>query len=120
MRDDSAPTPADRSPLCDRRQPSSSMTHHLELVRSNVASIETELQQRASLLAADNAALRQQLDSAAQELSSLRRRSQEAEAARRQVARAAADLAAADKENKSLKQTVKYLQQELIKAGKKV
>ena len=38
--------------------PSSSMTHHLDLVRSGVASIETELQQRASLLAVDNTNLR--------------------------------------------------------------
>lgn len=42
----------------DIKKPQSSMTHHLDLVRSGVASIETELQQRASLLAVDNTNLR--------------------------------------------------------------
>ena len=44
--------------LPDIKKPQSSMTHHLDLVRSGVASIETELQQRASLLAVDNSNLR--------------------------------------------------------------
>ena len=44
--------------LPDIKKPQSSMTHHLDLVRSGVASIETELQQRASLPAVDNSNLR--------------------------------------------------------------
>lgn len=96
-----------------------SVSHHLDLVRSSAASVETELQQRAALLAADNAGLRQQLESAAAEVQALRRRLQESEAARARSGRSQQALQAAERENKSLKQTLKYLQQELVKSGKK-
>ena len=57
----------------------SSMTHHLDLVRSGVASIETELQQRASLLAVDNANLRNLLENSSSEMTALRIKAQELE-----------------------------------------
>ena len=55
------------------------MTHHLDLVRSGVASIETELQQRASLLAVDNANLRNLLENSSSEMTALRIKAQELE-----------------------------------------
>lgn len=97
-----------------------SMTQHLDLVRSGVASIETELEQKASLLAVDNSNLRSMLENANLELVALRRRLNENEEKLKRMARLQAGAAALDKENKSLKQTLKYLQQELVKAGKKV
>ena len=57
----------------------SSMTHHLDLVRSGVASIETELQQRASLLAVDNANLRNILENNSSEVIALRAKARELE-----------------------------------------
>ena len=57
----------------------SSMTHHLDLVRSGVASIETELQQRASLLAVDNANLRNILENNSGEVIALRAKAKELE-----------------------------------------
>ena len=57
----------------------SSMTHHLDLVRSGVASIETELQQRASLLAVDNANLRNMLENNGSEVIALRAKAKELE-----------------------------------------
>jgi len=96
------------------------MTHHLDLVRTNVASIETELHQRASLLAADNSRLRGQLEAAKEEATALRRRLSEAEAAKAKANQTQQALTASERENRSLKQTLRYLQQELVKAGKKV
>ena len=95
------------------------MSHHLDLVRSGVASIETELQQRASLLAMDNANLRTQLEQLQQELLHVRGRLTDAENKCRQYAKANQGIQNVEKENKSLKDTLKYLQQELVKAGKK-
>ena len=97
-----------------------SMTAHLDLVRSGVASIETELEQKASLLAVDNSNLRSMLENANLELVGLRRKLNENEEKLKRMGRLQAGAAALDKENKSLKQTLKYLQQELVKAGKKV
>lgn len=99
---------------------SKTMTQHLDLVRSGVASIETELEQKASLLAVDNANLRSMLENANLELVALRRRLTDNEEKLKRTSRLQAGAAALDKENKSLKQTLKYLQQELVKAGKKV
>ncbi len=62
---------------------------------------------------------RQQLETAAGEIQSLRRRLQESEASKSRASRATQALANAEKENKSLRQTLKYLQGELVKAGKK-
>ncbi|XP_059079286.1 bridge-like lipid transfer protein family member 3B isoform X2 [Tigriopus californicus] len=88
---------------------SSSMNHHLDLVRSGVASIETELQQRAALLAVDNSNLRSSLDIANVKIRDLSARLQDAEQNK-----------ALEAENEKLKETLKYLQKELVRAGKKV
>ena len=45
---------------------------------------------------------------------------QELEVANRRLSRSAQETATAEKENRALKQTLKYLQAELVKAGKKV
>lgn len=50
------------------------MTHHLDLVRSGVASLETELHQRADLLAVDNSHLRSLLDASTAEVEHLRKK----------------------------------------------
>eukprot|EP00095_Tigriopus_kingsejongensis_P003689 maker-scaffold11_size778918-snap-gene-6.50 protein:Tk03689 transcript:maker-scaffold11_size778918-snap-gene-6.50-mRNA-1 annotation:"uhrf1-binding protein 1-like protein" len=99
---------------------SSSMNHHLDLVRSGVASIETELQQRAALLAVDNSHLRTLLDTSNAEILGLKKRLLEIEQQQQNHQRAQLQSVAVEKENKSLKQTLKYLQQELVKAGKKI
>ncbi len=64
---------------------SKTMTHHLDLVRSGVASIEDELQQRASLLAVDNANLRTILEQTNGELQMLRGRMAEFESTQRKL-----------------------------------
>ena len=63
----------------------SSMSHHLDLVRSGVASIETELQQRASLLAVDNANLRNILENSSSEIAALRAKSKELESTQQKL-----------------------------------
>jgi len=93
---------------------------HLDLVRSGAASAETELQQRASLLAVDNANLRTQLEASTTELESLRAKVQELEATQRALAKTQKRVLTMEQENKSLRQTLQYLQQELVKSGKKV
>ena len=62
-----------------------SMSHHLDLVRSGVASIETELQQRASLLAVDNANLRNILENSSGEIASLRAKAKELESTQQKL-----------------------------------
>lgn len=95
---------------------SCSMNHHLDLVRSGVASIETELQKRATLLAVENSNLRTMLETANAQTRDLNTRLQDMapnkamEAENRRLI----------EENKKLKETLKYLQQELVRAGKKV
>lgn len=95
------------------------MSHHLDLVRSGVASIEEELQQRASLLAVDNANLRSLLDSTNAEVHLLRAKGAEFESMQRKMIKMQQQILATDKENATLKQTLRYLQAELIKSGKK-
>merc|ERR1712141_136057 len=97
----------------------SSMTHHLDLVRSGVASIETELQQRASLLAVDNANLRNLLENNSSEVIALRSKAIELESTQQKLVKTQQQVLTLDKENKQMKQTLTYLQQELIKSGKK-
>ena len=63
----------------------SSMSHHLDLVRSGVASIETELQQRASLLAVDNANLRNILENSSSEIAGLRAKAKELESTQQKL-----------------------------------
>ena len=63
----------------------SSMSHHLDLVRSGVASIETELQQRASLLAVDNANLRNILENSSGEIAGLRAKAKELESTQQKL-----------------------------------
>ena len=63
----------------------SSMSHHLDLVRSGVASIETELQQRASLLAVDNANLRNILENSSSEVAALRAKAKELESTQQKL-----------------------------------
>jgi len=96
-----------------------SMSHHLDLVRSGVASIETELQQRASLLAVDNANLRNILENSSGEIAALRAKAKELESTQQKLVKTQQQVLALDKENKQMKQTLTYLQQELIKSGKK-
>ena len=86
---------------------------------TSASSIETELQQRASILAVDNAGLRSQLESANAELISLRSRLVELESTRSKLVKVQQQALSLDKENKSMKQTLKYLQEELVKTGKK-
>jgi predicted RNase H-like nuclease (RuvC/YqgF family) len=99
---------------------SSMMSHHLDLVRSGVASIEEELQQRASLLAVDNANLRTILEQTNGELHTLRGRLSEFDVSQKKLVKMQQQILASDKENKTLKQTLKYLQSELVKSGKKM
>ena len=107
-------------PEVSRPTPTSSMSHHLDLVRSGVASIETELQQRASLLAVDNANLRSQLDTSQSEVEQLRSKVRELEQTQKALVKTQKRVLAMEQENKSLRQTLQYLQQELVKSGKKV
>ena len=110
-------------PEVSRRSESSSstaMSHHLDLVRSGVASIEEELQQRASILAVDNANLRTILEQTNAELQTLRSKMMEFDTMQKKLVRMQSQVLATEKENKTLKQTLKYLQQELVKSGKKM
>ena len=102
------------------RPTTGSMTHHLDLVRSGVASIETELQQRASLLAVDNANLRGQLETSKTEMENLRVKVRELEQTQKALVKTQKRVLSMEQENKSLRQTLQYLQQELVKSGKKV
>lgn len=86
---------------------------------SSPSSIESELQQRASILAVDNAGLRSQLEVANSELKSLRSRLVELESTRAKLVKVQQQALSLDKENKSMKQTLRYLQEELVKTGKK-
>ena len=92
---------------------------NLDLVRSGVASIEEELQQRASLLAVDNANLRSLLEQSNTELHGLRSKLTEFEQTQKKLVKMQQQLLLIDKENKKLQQTNNYLQQELVKSGKK-
>ena len=92
---------------------------NLDLVRSGVASIEEELQQRASLLAVDNANLRSLLEQSNSELHGLRSKLTEFEQTQKKLVKMQQQLLLIDKENKKLQQTNNYLQQELVKSGKK-
>ena len=93
----------------------------LELVRSGgAASIEEELQQRASILAVDNANLRTMLDQTNSELHSLRAKMNEFDTMQQKLVKMQQQVLASDKESKGLKQTLKYLQTELVKTGKKM
>jgi predicted RNase H-like nuclease (RuvC/YqgF family) len=85
-----------------------------------VASIEEELQQRASLLAVDNANLRTILEQTNGELHTLRGRLSEFDVSQKKLVKMQQQILASDKENKTLKQTLKYLQSELVKSGKKM
>ena len=76
------------------------MSHHLDLVRSGVASIETELQQRASLLAVDNSNLRATVEAYQQEIASLRKRANEAQEMSKRMAKMQQTQLALEKENK--------------------
>jgi len=64
--------------------------------------------------------MRAAVESANAEMQALKKRIQELEVANRRLSRSAQETAAAEKENRALKQTLKYLQAELVKAGKKV
>ena len=95
---------------------------HLDLVPCGItsaSSIETELQQRASILAVDNAGLRTQLENANAELINLRSQLSELDSTRAKLLKVQTQALSLDKENKSMKQTLKYLQEELVKTGKK-
>ena len=114
------PTPSPGSSGASTAINNSSMSHHLDLVRSGVASIEEELQQRASILAVDNANLRTIMEQSNGELQLLRSKMNEYETMQKKLVKLQQQLLANEKENKSLKQTCKYLQQELVKSGKKM
>ena len=86
---------------------------------TSASSIETELQQRASILAVDNAGLRTQLENANAELINLRSQLTELDSTRAKLLKVQTQALSLDKENKSMKQTLKYLQEELVKTGKK-
>ena len=60
------------------------------------------------------------MESAQSEIQQLRRRLHDADVAQRRCAKLQQAAATSEKENKSLKQTLKYLQQELVKSGKKM
>ena len=97
-----------------------SMSHHLDLVRSGVASLEEELQQRASLLAVDNSNLRALLEQTQTELQTLKSRQYEYETMQKKLVKLQQQNLSSEKENSKLKQTLKFLQQELVKSGKKM
>ena len=84
------------------------------------SSTSTSLHQRLSLLSMDNANLRSMLESRNAELASLKKRLSELDSSNDRQAASDRQAAAVEKENKALKQTLKYLQAELVKAGKKV
>ena len=60
------------------------------------------------------------MESSQSEILQLRRRLHDAEVAQRRCAKLQQAAATAEKENKSLKKTLQYLQQELVKSGKKM
>lgn len=91
----------------------------LDLVRTGMASIEKELQQRAALLAVENANMQTMLDNSSSELNELRAKSQELEATQQKLVKMQQHALSLDRENKQMRQTLQYLQQELIKAGRK-
>ena len=93
---------------------------HMDLVRSGVASIEEELQQRASLLAVDNANLRSIVEQSNAQLHSLRCKVSEFDQTQKKLVKMQQRLLAMEKENQKLEKTNNYLQQELIKSGKKI
>ena len=93
---------------------------HMDLVRSGVASIEEELQQRASLLAVDNANLRSIVEQSNAQLHSLRCKVSEFDQTQKKLVKMQQRLLAMEKENKRLGETNNYLQQELVKSGKKI
>ena len=99
--------------------PAPSMSHHLDLVRSGVASLEVELQQRASLLAVDNSNLRALLEQTQNELQIFKTRQMEYESMQKKLVKLQQQNLSSEKENSKLKQTLKFLQQELVKSGKK-
>ena len=92
----------------------------MDLVRSGVASIEEELQQRASLLAVDNANLRSIVEQSNAQLHSLRCKVSEFDQTQKKLVKMQQRLLAMEKENKRLGETNNYLQQELVKSGKKI
>ena len=81
---------------------------------------EEELQQRASILAVDNANLRTILDQTNGELQSLRSKMNEFDTMQKKLVKMQQQCLASEKENKGLKNTLKYLQTELVKSGKKL
>ena len=66
-----------------------------------------------------NTGLRSQLEVANSELKSLRSRLVELESTRAKLVKVQQQALSLDKENKSMKQTLRYLQEELVKTGKK-
>lgn len=96
------------------------MSHHLDLVRSGVASLEEELQQRASLLAVDNSNLRALLEQTQNELQMLKSRQMEYESMQKKLVKLQQQNLSSEKENSKLKQTLKFLQHELVQSGKKL
>ena len=78
--------------------PAPSMSHHLDLVRSGVASLEEELQQRASLLAVDNSNLRALLEQTQSELQTLKSRQFEYETMQKKLVKLQQQNLSTDKE----------------------
>jgi hypothetical protein len=67
----------------------------------------------------DNAGLRTQLENANAELKNLRSRIQELDSTRVKLVKVQQQALALDKENRSMKETLRYLQEELVKTGKR-
>jgi len=82
-------------------------------------SIEAELQHRASLLAVDNAGLKNQLENMTTELNNLRSKVLELDSTRSKLLKVQQQALGLEKENKSMKETLRYLQEELVKTGKR-
>ncbi len=93
-------------------------------IRSSTSSSNSgaiaDLPQRLSLLTLENSNLRAMLEARSAEIAAMRKKTASAEAAAKRASAAQARAEAAEKENTALKQTLKYLQAELVKAGKKV
>jgi len=116
-----ASVPEVTKPITGSSSSAATSSAKLELVRSGgAASIEEELQQRASILAVDNANLRTMLDQTNSELHSLRAKMNEFDTMQQKLVKMQQQVLASDKESKGLKQTLKYLQTELVKTGKKM
>ena len=115
-----ASVPEVTKPITGSSSGAATSSAKLELVRSGAASIEEELQQRASILAVDNANLRTMLDQTNGELHSLRAKMNEFDTMQQKLVKMQQQVLASDKESKGLKQTLKYLQTELVKTGKKM